>query len=184
MFTTTRAEISAYLGLNILIGIHELPQLAMYWDSDKFTGVEAFKKTIPKYRFMTLGKYLHPADSTAEDQNNLLCKVCSLITRLEQKFAKSKNKYAYEYVKSEIFQLGEKIGLSLLLSRKKEKIAVPCDMSRCGNGWQIQNWPVLESLGFLLLRRNLWPVFWCCIWGKAFYVIIMEKECKKESSYW
>ena len=29
-FTTTRAEISAYLGLNILIGIHELPQLAMY----------------------------------------------------------------------------------------------------------------------------------------------------------
>ena len=120
MFTTTRAEISAYLGLNILIGIHELPQLAMYC-------------------FMTLGKYLHPADSTAEDQNNLLCKVCSLITHLEQKFAKSKNKYAYEYVKSEIFQLGEKIGLSLLLSRKKEKIAVPCDMSRCGNGWQIQN---------------------------------------------
>ena len=159
MFTTTQAEISAYLGLNILIGIHELPQLAMYWDSDKFTGVEGFKKTIPKYHFMTLRKYLHPADSPAEDQNNLLCKVCSLITRLEQKFAKSKNKYAYEYVKSEIFQLGEKIGLSLLLSCKKEKIAVPCDMSRCGNGWQIQNWPVSESLGFLLLRRNLWPVF-------------------------
>ena len=36
MFTTTRVEISAYLGLNILIKIHELPQLAMYWDSDKF----------------------------------------------------------------------------------------------------------------------------------------------------
>ena len=30
MFTTTRVEISAYLGLNILIKIHELPQLAMY----------------------------------------------------------------------------------------------------------------------------------------------------------
>ena len=36
MFTTTRVEISAYLGLNILIKIHELRQLAMYWDSDKF----------------------------------------------------------------------------------------------------------------------------------------------------
>ena len=35
-FTTTRVEISAYLRLNILIKIHELPQLAMYWDSDKF----------------------------------------------------------------------------------------------------------------------------------------------------
>ena len=124
MFTTTRAEISAYLGLNILIGIHELPQLAMYWDSDKFTGVEGFKKTIPKYRFMTLGKYLHPADSTAEDQNNLLCKVCSLITHLEQKFAKSKNKYAYEYVKSEIFQLGNWFVLALFLRKRKNFCAL------------------------------------------------------------
>ena len=78
-FTSTQAEISAYLGLNILIGIHELPQLAMYWDSDE--------KTIPEHRFMTLGKYLHLADPTAEDQNDLLCKVCPLVACLEQKFA-------------------------------------------------------------------------------------------------
>ena len=43
-FTSTQAEISAYLGLNILIGIHELPQLAMYWDSDEFVGVDCLKK--------------------------------------------------------------------------------------------------------------------------------------------
>ena len=67
MFTTTRVEISVYLGLNILIGIYELPQLAMYWDSDEFLGVEGFKKTIPKHRFMTLGKYLYLVDPTAED---------------------------------------------------------------------------------------------------------------------
>ena len=42
--TTTRAKISAYLRLNFLIGIHELPQLAMYWDSNKFIGVEGLKK--------------------------------------------------------------------------------------------------------------------------------------------
>ena len=86
-FTSTQAEISAYLGLNILIGIRELPQLAMYWDSDEFVGVDCLKKTIPEHRFMTLGKYLHLADPTAEDQNDLLCKVCPLVTRLEQKFA-------------------------------------------------------------------------------------------------
>lgn len=88
-FTTTRAEISAYLGLNILIGIHELPQLAMYWDSDEFFGVEGFKKTIPKHHFMTLGKYLHLVDPAAEDRNDLLCKVRPLVTRLEQKFAEA-----------------------------------------------------------------------------------------------
>ena len=88
-FTTTRAEILAYLGLNIPIGIHELPQLAMCWDSDKFIGVEGFKKMIPKHNFTTLGKYLHLADLTKEDWNYLLCKVCPLVAHLEQKFAKA-----------------------------------------------------------------------------------------------
>ena len=59
---TNRAEISPYLGLNILIGIHQLPQLAMYWDSDQFIGVKGFKKTIPKQHFATLGKYFHLVD--------------------------------------------------------------------------------------------------------------------------
>ena len=87
-FVTNRAEISAYLGLNILIGIHELPQLAMYWDSDQF-GVEGFKKTIPKQRFTTLGKYFHLADPNTEDQADLLCKVRPLVTLLEQKFSEA-----------------------------------------------------------------------------------------------
>lgn len=50
-FTTSCAEISAYLGLNIYMGIHSLPQIDMFWDSDIFVGVEGFKKTIPKQRF-------------------------------------------------------------------------------------------------------------------------------------
>ena len=42
-FTTKRADISAFLRLNIFIEINELPQLQMYWDSDEFIGVEGFK---------------------------------------------------------------------------------------------------------------------------------------------
>jgi len=67
MFVTNSAEISAYLGLNILIGIHKFPQLAMYWDSDQFVGVKGFKKTIPKQRFTTLEKYFLLADPNTED---------------------------------------------------------------------------------------------------------------------
>ena len=86
MFVTNQAEISAYLGLNILIGIHELPQLAMYWDSDQFIGVEGFKKPIPKQRFTTLGKHFYLADPNTEDWADLLCNVRPLVTLLEQKF--------------------------------------------------------------------------------------------------
>ena len=50
-FTSSCAEISAYLGQNIYMGIHSLPQIDMFWDSDIFVGVEGFKKTIPKQRF-------------------------------------------------------------------------------------------------------------------------------------
>ena len=87
-FITIGAEISAYLRLNILIGIHELPQLAMLWDSDKFFRVDGFKKMIPKHCFMTLGKYLHVADPTAEDRNDLLSKVCPLVTRRSRSLPK------------------------------------------------------------------------------------------------
>jgi len=61
-FVANEADISAYLALNILIGIHKLAQLAMYWDSDQFIGVEGFKNIIPKQCFTTLGKYCHLAD--------------------------------------------------------------------------------------------------------------------------
>ena len=74
--------------LNILTGIHELPQLVMCWDSDEFIGAEGFKEMIPKHCFMTPGKYLHLADPTTEDWNDLLCNICLLVTHLEQKFAK------------------------------------------------------------------------------------------------
>lgn len=94
-FTTNCAEISTYPELNILIGIHTLPQLHMYWDFDDFIGVKRFRKTIPKQRFVTLSKYLHIADPTSEDQADLLCKArplvnpkanicCCLRTRKEQ----------------------------------------------------------------------------------------------------
>ena len=73
-FTTNHSEISAFLCLNTLMGIHELPQIQMYSDSDEFIGVEGFNKTIPKQRFFTLSKYIHLMDPTTEDQADLLCK--------------------------------------------------------------------------------------------------------------
>ena len=57
----------------------------MYWDCDQFIGVQGFKKTIPKQRFTTLGKYFHLANPNTEDRADLLCKDRPLVTLLEQK---------------------------------------------------------------------------------------------------
>ena len=69
------------------MGIHSLPQTDMFWDSNIFIGVEWFKKKIPKQRFKTLGRYLHLAAPRNEDPADLLCRVRSLVTLLEQRFA-------------------------------------------------------------------------------------------------
>lgn len=87
-FVTTRAEISAFLGLNIYIGIHQLPQISMFWDLDGFIGVEGFKEMIPKNRFFTVSKYLHHSDLNNEDATDLLCKgrpLVNLVSKVSQR---------------------------------------------------------------------------------------------------
>jgi hypothetical protein len=42
---------SAFFGLNILMGINKLPTIRSYWDSNLFLGNAGFKTTIPVKRF-------------------------------------------------------------------------------------------------------------------------------------
>ena len=117
LFTSTQGEISAYLGLNILIGIHELPQLAMYWDSDEFVGVDCLKKNDPRAPLHDSGEIFtscwpdrrRPKRSPLQSLppcNSLGAKVCLS----EEHIC---------IVQSETFHLGVKIGLFLLMTRKK-----------------------------------------------------------------
>ena len=82
-------EISAFFGLNILIGIHSLPQVSMLWESDEFVASEGFKKMMPKHHFFTVSKYIHLSNPNSEDASDLLCKVWPLVTLLERKFAEA-----------------------------------------------------------------------------------------------
>ena len=68
------------------MGIHRLPQLDMFWDSDEFIGVEGFKNNHPEAALQN-GKQLHLVDPGDEDANDVLCKVRPLVTLLEDKFA-------------------------------------------------------------------------------------------------
>lgn len=64
------------------MGIHSLPHIEIFWDSDIFVGMQWFKQ-----RFKTLGRYLHLVCPSNEDPAHLLCKVRSLVMLLEQRFA-------------------------------------------------------------------------------------------------
>ena len=49
----------AYLGINILMGIHVLPDIYSYWSSNEYLGVEAIKKIMSRTRFVKLNHYMH-----------------------------------------------------------------------------------------------------------------------------
>ena len=65
---TTRQEVKAYLGICLVMGINNLPRLAMYWSSDPFIGNTGIQNVMTKNRFEELSQYLHFSNSATEPQ--------------------------------------------------------------------------------------------------------------------
>ena len=54
----------AFLGINILQGVIEVPHLDFYWSDSDFWGNAGVKKTMPRDRFKSLSSYMHINDNT------------------------------------------------------------------------------------------------------------------------
>ncbi|XP_039613914.1 piggyBac transposable element-derived protein 4-like [Polypterus senegalus] len=59
-------EMQAYIGLNILMGINQLPDYGMYWATDIFIGNAGFKKTMTARRFEKLNQNIQLCDRERE----------------------------------------------------------------------------------------------------------------------
>ena len=82
---TTRQEVKAYFGICLVMGINNLPRLAMYWSSDPFIGNTGIQNIMTKNRFEELSQYLHFSNSETEPQRgeenfDRLYKVRSLLS--------------------------------------------------------------------------------------------------------
>ena len=66
----TLAEMKAFVGINVIMGINVLPNPALHWSSDGFFGNQGIKKVMPKNRFQEISCYLHFNDSTCEPAHN------------------------------------------------------------------------------------------------------------------
>ncbi|XP_066567992.1 piggyBac transposable element-derived protein 4 [Amia ocellicauda] len=63
---TDLREMQAYIGLNVLMGINQLPDYGMYWATDIFIGNAGFKKTMTARRFEKLNQNIHLCDRESE----------------------------------------------------------------------------------------------------------------------
>jgi hypothetical protein len=50
----TEPEIRAFLSINILMGIHQLPQVEMYWSTNQYVGNQGIQKTMTCNRFIKI----------------------------------------------------------------------------------------------------------------------------------
>ncbi len=123
-------EMRAYVGLNILMGINQLPDYGMYWASDIFIGNAGFKKTMTARRFEKLNQNLHLCDRESEPSKGELATM-------------DFTKYAPCWIWSEI-QCGMPTCLTvvwLLMSVLSPRRAAfrrhsTCRRSRCGRDWK------------------------------------------------
>ena len=56
---TTVREMRAYFGLNIMMGIHILPELHHYWSSDDMLGVPGMCRVMTRKRYHKITQYFH-----------------------------------------------------------------------------------------------------------------------------
>ena len=63
MFQTTLEELCAFLGINILMGIHKLPKMRDYWSVDEGLGNTLIQKMMTRDRFLEVLQNLRFADN-------------------------------------------------------------------------------------------------------------------------
>ena len=65
-FQISTAEISAFLGINILMGIHKLPSMKDYWSVEEGLGNILIQNTMTRSRFLEILQNLHVANNLQE----------------------------------------------------------------------------------------------------------------------
>ena len=83
---TTADEVKAYIGINIAMGIKNLPGYKDYWSTEPLLHDAFISGILMRTRYEKLCQYLHCSVPANEDKNYKLTKVSPLITLCEQNF--------------------------------------------------------------------------------------------------
>lgn len=59
----TSDDIRKFIYVNLMFGIHDMPEFRMYWSNDKMLRVEAVAGVMTRVRFETINRYLHIVDN-------------------------------------------------------------------------------------------------------------------------
>ena len=87
IFTITREELKAFLGINFVMAINTLPTIPEYWRVDNLIGNDRIQNTIIQNHFCEIFQNLHFADNRKDDKTGNTFKLRPMIDRLNLRFS-------------------------------------------------------------------------------------------------
>lgn len=133
-----REEFYGFLGINMLMGYHELPSLSHYWKVDQDLSVPIVSSTMPRNRFAQILSNLHMADNTAvpNDNKDKLYKVRPLITAMNVNYVK-------------LYNISQKLSIdeSMILFKGRHSIKQYCPMKPVKRGYKL--WMRADMDGYI-----------------------------------
>ena len=80
-FLTNAAKMQAFIGLNYIMVVSQLPNIPMYWDCNHFVDNSGTQNIFTRTRFQVL-QNLHFADNTEQEKADKGCKIRPIIDHL------------------------------------------------------------------------------------------------------
>ena len=83
---TTAKEMRAFFGINMAMGITDMPEYKDYWSADPLLRNDYIASIMPRIRYEKLCQYMHCSVPQREDRADKLAKVRPIITLCERQF--------------------------------------------------------------------------------------------------
>ena len=88
---TTTTEMWTFLGIILVMGVHNMPRYRNYWGKDEYMGIEAIRLCMPRDRFMFLLRHLHLVDEATAAKDYRHYKIKPLLDKLQATFLRNYN---------------------------------------------------------------------------------------------
>ena len=131
-------EFYGFLGINLIMGYHELISLADYWKADQDLAVPIVSSTLPRNRFTQILSNLHVADNTSipDGNNDKLYKVRPLISAMNANYVK-------------LYNVSQKLSIdeSMILFKCRHSIKQYCPKKPIKRGYKL--WMRADMDGYI-----------------------------------
>lgn len=134
--TVTRQDILGFIGINIIMGYHNLPSYTHYWCEDPDVSVPFISNVMTRNRFSQILSNIHVNDNKKLDTNDKLSKIRPLIAKANSQFAKL---YDVRRVQS--------VDESMVLFKGRSSIKQYCPMKPIKRGYKL--WVRADMDGYI-----------------------------------